>query len=274
MSPIPTFTGLGPEPQYEDIVNKVNLLVGELRNLMLGMDSVNMFEVGGWLVTSDQLASSDGDVGMSTIDTVGDDIRFWAGDAIDGIPKFKVTKSGILNAVDGNFEGSITSSIITGGTITGALIQTAATGRRIALVGDQLQSLDTSTLDGFTLEGSTGSLGWYNSGVKTGSITRDTSQPYEQFLFSHDYLLLSGTLGIDLPSASITIGNVGGNIYMVGNTSFSGTTVTGLITNTISDHNHGITSGRYLMTYDSGGLELGLQLFSASGGHSHTVLAS
>lgn len=266
MSPIPTFTGLPPRAEYEDVVNKVNTLVGELTNLMLNLDSLNVVSL-----TADHVDTGTLNANLVTIrsDLVGSSYLQLDGNGIRA-------NNGTINTfeinTDGNafFRGNITSEAI----ITGALIQTAATGRRIALIGDELQSLDTSTLDGFTLEGSTGSLGWYNSGIKTGLITRDTSKPYEQFLFSHDYLLLSGTLGIDLPSASITIGNVGGDIYMVGNTSFSGTTVTGLITNTIVDHNHGVTPGRYLKTYDSGGLELGLQLFSASGGHSHTVLAS
>ena len=117
--PIPTFTKLGPDPQFNDIVNKVNTLVAELQNLMLGVDSINVFEVGGWRVTLDQLASSDGDVGMSTTDTAGDDIRFWAGDAKTGSPKFTVTKSGILTAVDGNFDGTITAD---SGTIGGWVI--------------------------------------------------------------------------------------------------------------------------------------------------------
>jgi len=117
--PIPTFTKLPPSPEFNDLVNKINILISELQNLMLGIDSVNVFEVGGWRVTSDQLASSDGDVGMSTTDTAGDDIRFWAGDAKTGSPKFTVTKSGILTAVDGNFDGTITAD---SGTIGGWVI--------------------------------------------------------------------------------------------------------------------------------------------------------
>lgn len=103
--PIPTFNKLGPYPEFKDLVNKINTLVGEMQNLMLNMDSVNIFEVGGWLVTSDQLASQDGDVGMSTLDTASDDIRFWAGDLITGIPKFYVTKGGLLHAIDGELIG-------------------------------------------------------------------------------------------------------------------------------------------------------------------------
>lgn len=260
---IPSIPGDANVQQLRDGIIGINRY---LNYLLSSLDTLNINRLDAKVIKTGTL-----DANLVTIrsDLVGSSYLQLDGNGIRA-------NNGTINTfeinTDGNafFRGNITSEAI----ITGALIQTAATGRRIALIGDELQSLDTSTLDGFTLEGSTGSLGWYNSGVKTGSITRDSTQPYEQFLFSHDYLLLSGTLGIDLPSASITIGNVGGDIYMVGNTSFSGTTVTGLITNTIVDHNHGVTPGRYLKTYDSGGLELGLQLFSASGGHSHTVLAS
>lgn len=45
MSPIPIFTGLGPEPTYEDVVAKVNTLVNELTNLMVSLDSLNIREI-------------------------------------------------------------------------------------------------------------------------------------------------------------------------------------------------------------------------------------
>lgn len=105
---VPTITGLGPKPQFEDVVAKINTLVNELTDHMLTMDSVNMLEVGGWIVDHNELVSTDGDVGMSTKDTEGDDIRFWAGDKIDGNPKFKVTKSGILTAI----QAVLTSALI------------------------------------------------------------------------------------------------------------------------------------------------------------------
>lgn len=272
MSPIPTFTGLGPEPQYEDIVNKVNLLVGELRNLMLGMDSVNMFEVGGWLVTSDQLASSDGDVGMSTLDTAGDDIRFWAGDAIGGIPKFKVTKSGILSAVDGNFEGSITSSIITGGTITGSIItggtvRTASSGARIELSGNSLKTFNSiGNLSGFVwgdqvTPDTFGDAYLYSGGAKT--------VEFYDLIGSYAIRGAVGAVGFVLGGNGVPTTGYG-TWEFPGSVTFSGT-VSGLSTNTIVDHNHGVTPGRYLMTYDNAGVELGLQFWNASGGHSHTV---
>jgi len=96
------------------------------------MDSDNISEVGGWRVTPEQLASKDGDVGMSTADTGADDIRFWAGDVITGTPLFYVTKSGKLFAGNGEFVGKITAGEgeIGGFTITADAL-TAKTGGRI-----------------------------------------------------------------------------------------------------------------------------------------------
>jgi hypothetical protein len=58
--------------------------------------------------------------------------------------------------------------------------------------------------------------------------------------------------------------------FSVGNVSFTGS-ISGLSTSVISDHNHGVTPGRYIQTYDSAGNVLGLQVWNASGGHSHSI---
>jgi hypothetical protein len=72
----------------------------EIQNLLEGrLSTVNIREIAGWLVSQLQLMSKDGDVGFSTEDTGGDDIRIWAGDAKEGSPNFVVTKSGIMKAI-------------------------------------------------------------------------------------------------------------------------------------------------------------------------------
>ena len=190
---------------------------------------------------------------------------------------------GIDSNGNATFTGAISASTITGGTITGGAIsggtidgttitggtiQTAATGRRIVLSGSELQSLNSSTKDGFTLDGVDGFLRWYNiSGALTGILGRDTSQPYEQMLFSHNYLLLSGNNAININAPTINIGNSPGNTYAAGTWDFTGaTTVTGLVNSTQADHNHGIPDGTVLAK-DGGGTVT----FSASGSHSHTI---
>lgn len=61
--PIPSFTGLPPNPQYNDIVIKVNLLVQELRNLLLSLDTLNVVELNAEVVvagsiTGDKIAAN------------------------------------------------------------------------------------------------------------------------------------------------------------------------------------------------------------------------
>jgi hypothetical protein len=121
--PSPQLGGIGAGASFEELLNYVIRLERKLDFVLQTLDSDNIFEAGGWRVTPDQLASKDLDVGMSTADTGGDDTRFWAGDAIDGTPKFKVTKSGIMTATDGVFSGDITAD---SGTIGGWVISADA----------------------------------------------------------------------------------------------------------------------------------------------------
>lgn len=50
--PIPTFTGLRPDPTFEDLKVKINTLVKELTNLMLNLDKENIVEVDGDVIVS------------------------------------------------------------------------------------------------------------------------------------------------------------------------------------------------------------------------------
>lgn len=77
--------------------------------LQQNLDTENIFEVGGWRVTPDQMASKDKDVGMSTADTGADDVRFWAGSTEPETAPFRIRKSGK-------------------GTLTGVTIQSSETG--------------------------------------------------------------------------------------------------------------------------------------------------
>jgi hypothetical protein len=70
------------------------------------MDTENIFEVGGWRVTSERLASKDGEVGMSTEDTAADDVRFWAGDTNPDTAPFRIRKSGKGTLTGATFESS------------------------------------------------------------------------------------------------------------------------------------------------------------------------
>ena len=60
--PIPTFTKLGPNPQFQDLVNKINTIVAELINIMLNMDSLNVVSL-----TADHIDAGTLNAGVVTI---------------------------------------------------------------------------------------------------------------------------------------------------------------------------------------------------------------
>lgn len=94
-----------PQKQMEALINTVGLLMKSLSELNGYLQSSNIMEVGGWKVGKTELQSKDGDVGMSTEDTAGDDVRFWAGDVKDIAP-FQVRKSGKASLTGANIQTS------------------------------------------------------------------------------------------------------------------------------------------------------------------------
>jgi hypothetical protein len=61
--------------------------------------------IGGWQINSGSLTDATGTVGMSSVVTGGDDIRFWAGNVNPALAPFSVTESGYLKAAYGNIGG-------------------------------------------------------------------------------------------------------------------------------------------------------------------------
>jgi hypothetical protein len=92
----------------EKVIINLNTMAEELDHIFGGkIDTKNIREIAGWIATRYKLQSKDGDVGFNTEDTVADDIRIWAGDAMSGTPKFFVTKSGKMTAQDAIIRGTI-----------------------------------------------------------------------------------------------------------------------------------------------------------------------
>lgn len=85
-------TGGESPGELADMVAKLQKQVEFLMNGNLS--TKNIREVGGWLADGDRFVSIDGDVGMSTEDTVADDVRFWAGNTVKENAPFRVTESG------------------------------------------------------------------------------------------------------------------------------------------------------------------------------------
>lgn len=264
--PIPTFTGLGPNPQFEDVVRKVNTLVNEIRQLMLGMDSVNMFEVGGWLVTQDELASQDGDVGMSTAGIDPTSIRFWAGNAVPTSAPFKVQQNGKMYATDGEFTGNITAS-----TITGSIVRTAASGARVEMNATEFTSYDSGGIRRVLLSPNTTTYGL------SGFEFRDEANVVKGHIFSN-----SAQMGI-IGQAAFGVRSLTGTLTFSGFIDFTSATLTmpqkanaGVSTSATSvadDHNHGFTTSDYIQCYDNLGNPTSKKQwvpYAGSAAHSHT----
>lgn len=119
----------------KDLIDHIAMLHKTINNILNNLGSENMFEIGGFEVKGDQLASNDGDVGLSTNDdnAVGSNIRIWAG----GLPKetaaFRVYDDGSISMEDGTLTGFIINGVtINGGTINGTEIN----GGTINTTGD------------------------------------------------------------------------------------------------------------------------------------------
>lgn len=54
---IPTLTGLGPDPNFEDVVLKIGNLVHELRNALLTLDTVNVLELNAEVITAGSITA-------------------------------------------------------------------------------------------------------------------------------------------------------------------------------------------------------------------------
>lgn len=104
---LPNLPEVPPNPTTQQLAQVVGALVQELSYLLSGfLSSNNAREFGGWQIGTTELQSKTKTVGMSTEVTGADDIRFWAGDLKTGSPNFKVTESGIMSTVSGNFSSA------------------------------------------------------------------------------------------------------------------------------------------------------------------------
>ena len=66
--------------------------------------------IGGWVVTANYIKDIAGVVGLSSVVTAGDDIRFWAGHATPSSAPFQVTEAGVLTASSATITGAINAT--------------------------------------------------------------------------------------------------------------------------------------------------------------------
>lgn len=91
--------------------------------------------IGGWSIGPDYIQDTAGLVGLSSAVTAGDDIRFWAGNAVKASAPFKVTEAGALTASSGTVGGfTLSATNLSAGT-TGTYINLSSTGSIVFGVG-------------------------------------------------------------------------------------------------------------------------------------------
>lgn len=72
----------------------------------------------GWVISANTIKDVAGLSGMSNSVTGGDDIRFWAGNAVMGSAPFRVSEAGVLTASSGTVGGwTLSTSKLTGGNV-------------------------------------------------------------------------------------------------------------------------------------------------------------
>jgi len=162
-------------------------------------------------------------------------------------------KSGVKTVgIDSNGDATFT------GTITGGTIQTAvADNDRIVITGNSLRTYNSSNnfngpVWGVGYGGAYGDLSFYDDGTETFRIENSIG--------------IGWTLR-PMNGGALYVGYGGSNTYASGNWSFATAgSVSGLVTDTAPNHNHGITPGTMLAIEGGGSVE-----WVASGSHYHDV---
>lgn len=134
---IPSFGQLTGKESLAELIDMVAKLQKQVEYMMTGnLNSKNVREIGGYLVSDDSLMSKSGNVGISSTESAIDDVRIWAGSDQQGNAPFRVTKSGKMVATNGHFEGEIEAS-----TVTGSMVQTNKPGTYPRAVMDNSKNL-------------------------------------------------------------------------------------------------------------------------------------
>lgn len=253
--PLPTFTKLGPSPSFDDLVKKVNVLSGELSNLMLNLDSLNVVSL-----TADHIDAGTIDANVVTIRS---DLTAGAYVQIDG--NGMVINNGSFNTFTADINGAVT--------MTSALIQSSSSYPRIVMdpTNDLFVAYETAT-DYIALE----PIGSFNSapGLNIVQGANNVVMGFGAGSTSTVGLYSSVEFEMRMPNGLLMPGNTmwtdftnlknltsGLNLQQTLNAKATA----GAATSTDGSHNHGIPNGTVLMV-DGGGTVT----FVTSGSHSHT----
>lgn len=117
-----TFAGLNLEgvdvgggASNQELTDALIALNRSLEWQFQNLDSQNVREIGGWIVSNTDLMSRTLDVGMSTDSSLSENVRYWAGSMDRYNAPYRVYDSGRFVATDATITGNIN---MTGGNIT------------------------------------------------------------------------------------------------------------------------------------------------------------
>lgn len=90
-------------------VTKAGVLTATGANIS-GSITATTGNIGGWVIGTNDIKDVAGVVGLSSLVTAGDDIRFWAGHATPASAPFRLTEAGALVATSATITGDITAT--------------------------------------------------------------------------------------------------------------------------------------------------------------------
>jgi hypothetical protein len=182
--PIPTFTKLGPKPEFNDLVNKINTIVAELINIMLNMDSLNVVSL-----TADHIDTGTLDAGVVTI----------RGE--DGTVFYQIDSTGIVanNGTIDTLKFDLATGLLT---VVSMLIKSSNSDEKVSIDSTGFHSFDSSGVERLTIgttpaKGAKALVGRDSAGAVQSAYTYDTetvdgASRIGQFITAHAaYLLLS-----------------------------------------------------------------------------------
>ena len=260
MSPVPTFSKLGPDPQYNDLVNKINTLVAELTNLMLNMDSLNVVSL-----TADHIDA--GTINANQVTIRGE----------DGARFFQLDDTGITanNGTIDTMKFDLATGLLT---VVSMLLKSSNSNERVAIDSTGFHSYDTSGVERITIgttpaKGAKALIGRDSSGTEQSVITYDTetvdgASRTGEYITAHGaYVLLSDDGDVRIQnSAGAGFRAVSGTPEI--NDGFGWTTIAkkGVATSSAGSHTHGIPNGTQLLDADG----VTVWTFLSEGTHTHT----
>lgn len=273
MSPVPTFTGLGPSPTFEDITKKVNVLVMELRNTLLSLDSLNVVSL-----TADHIDTGTLNAGVVTI----------RGE--DGTVYYQIDSTGIVanNGTQNTLQFDLATGILT---LIGIILKSSTSNEKVQIDGTGFHSYDSSGVERITIgttpaKGAKALITRNATGSVQGVYTYDTetvdgASRTGQYITAHGAYALLGSDG------DVRVQNAGGGgIRVVAlnrpqiNSAGAGWVDIAVVGDSTSNtavadsHNHGLTSSDYIQCYDSAGVATVKKQwvpYAGSSSHSHTL---